>query len=123
VERASGGPDTHGIMRRRAPAHNMAPAGLETCLVCGRDFVQPVSWEPLGDESWWMFLRCGECGISREVTVTNQEAERFESALHTRASMLTGAVRRLEQERMSAEVARFVQALDQDLIDADSFAR
>jgi hypothetical protein len=69
-----------------------------------------------------MFLRCGECAVSREVTVTNAEADRFERALHARASLLAGAARRLEHERLSEEVSAFVTALERDLIDADSFA-
>ena len=107
-------------MRRRATAPKSA--GLETCPVCGRDFVQPVSWEPAGEHRWWMFLRCGECSVSREVTISNAEADRFERALHARASLLSNAARRLEQERLSDDVTAFVTALQRDLIDADSFA-
>ena len=103
-------------MRRRPTTNRKAAAGLETCLVCGRDFVQPVSWEPDGPERWWMFLRCGECGVSREVIVDNDEAGRFEAALHSRAKIVARAVRELEEERISAEVATFVSALEHDLI-------
>ena len=109
-------------MRRRSPATPKPAAGLEMCPVCNRDFVQPVSWEPAGEAAWWMFLRCGECGMSREVAVSNTEADRFERALHARASMLAAEARRLEEERLSAEIDTFVHALDRDLIDADSFA-
>ena len=109
-------------MRRRPPAHPKQDAGLEYCPVCGRDFVQPVSWEPAGEEAWWMFLRCGECGMSREIAVSNAEADRFERALHARASVLAGAARKLEEERLSAQIDAFAAALEQDLIDADFFA-
>jgi len=113
-------------MRHRAHAHqpvNPRPdAGLELCPVCDRDFVQPVDWEPIGDERWWMFLRCAECGMSREVVVSNAQADRFERELHARASVLSNAVRKLEGERMSAEIDAFVTALDRDLIDAADFA-
>jgi hypothetical protein len=110
-------------MRRRPSTPNSnASAGLETCLVCGRDFVQPVSWEPDGPERWWMFLRCGECGVSREVVVSNDEAGRFEAALHARAKLVARAVRELEEERISSEVADFVTALEHDLIVPADFA-
>src|SRR3712207_1388475 len=109
-------------MRRRSPAAKKPDAGLENCPVCGRDFVQPVSWEPANETQWWMFLRCGECGMSREVTVTNEEADRFERALHARASVLAAQVRKLEEERLSAQIDAFADALDRDLIDADFFA-
>ena len=55
-----------------------------------------------------MFLRCGECGVSREVVVSNDEADRFETALHARAKLVARAVRELEEERISSEVADFV---------------
>ena len=110
-------------MKRRLPTSSKAAtAGLEDCPVCGRDFVQPVSWEPAGDAAWWMFLRCGECGMSREVLVTNEEADRYERALHARASVLAGTARKLEEERLSDEIDVFVDALDRDLIGADFFA-
>ena len=109
-------------MRRRTPATKKPDAGLEDCPVCGRDFVQPVSWEPAGETHWWMFLRCGECGMSRELAVSNAEADRFERALHARASVVAGQVRKLEEERLSEEIAAFALALDQNLIDADFFA-
>ena len=118
--------ETACIMKRRLPTTSSkipAPAaGLEDCPVCGRDFVQPVSWEPAGDAAWWMFLRCGECGMSREVAVSNAEADRFERALHARASVLAGTARKLEEERLSAEIDLFAAALEKGVIDADFFA-
>jgi hypothetical protein len=63
-----------------------------------------------------MFLRCGECGVSREVVVSNDEAGRFEAALHDRAKIVARGVRELEEERISSEVADFVSALEHDLI-------
>jgi len=109
-------------MKRRSPATAKPAAGLEICPVCKRDFVQPVSWEPAGEAAWWMFLRCGECGMSREVAVSNAEADRFERALHARASVVAGAARKLEEERLSAEIDAFAAALEKGVIDADFFA-
>ena len=98
-------------------------AGLETCPVCARDFVEPVSWEPVGEERWWIFLRCAECDISREVLVTQVEADRFDAQLSARASMLTREALRLEGERMEAEARAFFTALELDLIDPGDFTR
>ena len=109
-------------MKRRSPATDKPAAGLETCPVCKRDFVQPVSWEPAGEAAWWMFLRCGECGMSREIAVSNADADRFERALHARASVIAAQANQLERERLADEIVAFAAALDQDLIDADSFA-
>jgi hypothetical protein len=113
-------------MKRRAHRQPAVPhhdAGLETCPVCARDFVQPVSWEPVGSDRWWMFLRCADCGMSREVLVTNAEADRFEAELHARASIVSQRARELEGERIEAEAAVFFAALERDLIDAADFAR
>ena len=109
-------------MSRRTRANDKPAAGLEICPVCKRDFVQPVSWEPAGEAAWWMFLRCGECGMSREIAVSNAEADRFERALHARASVLAAQAKQLEEERLSAQIDAFAAALEQDLIDADFFA-
>jgi hypothetical protein len=54
---------------------------LSICVHCARDFVAPVSFEPVGRDRWWMFLRCGQCGVSREVTVSNAEARRYDDEL------------------------------------------
>jgi hypothetical protein len=108
-----------------APHHaspNTTP-GLETCPACKRDFVQPLDWEPEGPDRWWMLLRCAECGVSREVVISNEEADRFEIELHRRADLIAKAAARLEQERMAAEVDAFVEALRRGLIEADDFAR
>ena len=99
------------------------PVRLEICPSCERDYVQPVSWEPAGEDRWWMFLRCAECDASRDVIVSNRDAERFETALHARATVLSRSLRELESEQMAAEAEVFVAALQRDLIDAGDFAR
>jgi hypothetical protein len=70
-----------------------------------------------------MFLRCAECGVSRDALVTNGEAERFEAELHARAAVIARTLRELDGERMALEADRFIAALERDLIDAADFAR
>lgn len=133
--------DTRAIMRRRTAAHALAqslarrlrgpapavapqPApGLETCIACHRDFVQAVEWEEVGQDRWWMFLRCAECGISREVTVSNAVAARYDDELADGAKTMIRAARRLEHERMAAEAEAFLGALHHGLIEPADFAR
>jgi hypothetical protein len=107
-----------GLFRRRSSG----PAGLETCPVCERDFVNPVSWEPAGDRHWWMLLRCGECDAWREVTVSDAAAQRFDVELDRRADMLARAAARLDSQRMAADVETMIAALRRGLIDAADFA-
>ena len=82
--------DTRPIMRHRPNPRPQRPpdsrprscrSSLEVCPACGTDFVNPVEWTAIEDHSWWMHLRCAQCEHSREVTVSNAEAERFDEAL------------------------------------------
>ena len=98
-------------------------AGLETCPVCRRDFVNPVDWEAVDEATWWMLLRCGECDTWREVTVANDTAMRYDVELDRRADAITRAAQRLESQQMAAEVETLITALQRDLIDAADFAR
>ena len=98
------------------------PAGLETCPVCKRDFVNPVAWEPADDRHWWMLLHCGECDAWQEVTVADAEAQRYDVELDRRADMLARAVARLDSQRMAADVETMITALRRGLIDAADFA-
>jgi hypothetical protein len=100
-----------------------APSGLATCVLCRRDFVVPVEWEPRADDRWWMFVRCAHCGTSREVTVSNAVAERFDDELARGSAAIRRAAHRLEQERMAAETEAFVAALQRGLIEPADFAR
>jgi hypothetical protein len=125
--------DTRSIMRHRpnprsrnarpTPGHLPAASTLEVCPACGTDFVNPVEWSAIEDHSWWMLLRCAQCEHSREVTVSNAEAERFDEALDSRADPIARAVRKLDLERMAATVETLIVALQRDLIGPADFAR
>ncbi len=65
------------------------------CVACRRDFVNPVEWEPVGDARWSILLRCGQCGVMRDVTVSDEDAQRFDAALNQRAVPIERAVERL----------------------------
>jgi hypothetical protein len=96
---------------------------LESCALCGDDFVNPVDWEPVGDTHWWMLLRCGACDTWRETTVTNAIASRFDFELDRRLDMLTRALDRLDRRRMAADVDTMIEALRRGLVDAADFGR
>jgi hypothetical protein len=108
------------LTRRR---QNVEKSGrLELCGMCGRDFVNPVDWEPVGSEHWWLLLRCGECETRREVTVTNAVARRYDAELDRRAELLAASLARLDRERMIGQVEAMAIALRLSLIDAADFA-
>jgi len=96
---------------------------LETCLMCGRDYVYPVDWESVEGDHWWMLLRCGECDTWREVTVSDAVAQRFDGELNRRIDVLTGALHKLDLQRMSSWVESFAGALRSGLLDPADFAR
>ena len=102
--------------RRRAAADE-----LTLCALCGSDFVTPVEWAEQGEASWWIRLRCGECGEAREVVVLQATADRFDRALDRACDAIAANLQRLDRERMTAEVEAFATALRLDLLDAADF--
>jgi hypothetical protein len=106
--------------RRRAP--DVEPeTGLDHCELCGRDFVTPIDWEPVGAEHWRLLLRCGECETWREVTVANAVAQRYDVELDRGARVLVASLERMDRERMVGEAEAMTIALELGLIDAADF--
>lgn len=108
---------------RSAPDRVDPHVHLETCAMCGADFVNPVDWEPVGDTHWWMLMRCGACDTWREATVTNAVAARFDLELDRRLDILARALEKIDARAMAVEVETMIQALRRGLIDAADFAR
>ena len=115
-------PDSNWLSRALKRSSRMSEDDLHHCFACGKDYVNPVEWEPVTPEAWWMRLRCGECHVWREVTVTNHVAERFDVELDRRADILARAVARLDRQRMAADVENMIAALRRGLIDAADFS-
>jgi hypothetical protein len=102
---------------------NRRPATLSDCPECGADFVHPVEWSPNDGGTWWMLLRCGACGASREETVPDGDAERYDRELDRAEHRMRLAAERLSRERLEEQADRFATALELDLIGAEDFAR
>ena len=109
-----------GPLRRppRAP-----DADLTVCRACASDFVIPTEWAEQGDSKWWIRLRCGECGESREVVVPDAAAQRYDHDLNRGMDRIAIALHRLDLERMAEEAGSFATALELDLLDAEDFVR
>lgn len=99
-----------------------AGGGLAVCPSCRSDYVVPVDHRVADDDHWWIRLRCGECGNARDVTVTNDEAQRYDCALSKGMAVITRVADELDRESMEHELARLIAALRHDLIDASDFA-
>jgi hypothetical protein len=96
---------------------------LVDCSDCGAPMVNPVDWREEDRTYWWVRLRCGACGRSREVFVTDDDAKQLERDLAPGLREIASTVDRLDRERMLREVDAFTAALDRDLIGPDDFAR
>jgi hypothetical protein len=114
---------------RSAPALEMAinlppdtsNPGLEVCLVCGRDFVSMVRCTKAGGDSWWLLLRCGDCGTWHDTFARDDAVAALHKAIARGRRTLAEGVKSLDLERMGSQVEAFAQALELDLIDADDF--
>jgi hypothetical protein len=110
------------MLEHQPPSRSDAGRGLEICLVCGGDFVNPVDWDALEGHRFWMLLRCGACETWRDVTVSDAAADRFEDALDERTRVLERTLERLDRERMEDEVEAFVAGLHDGRIGPAHFA-
>jgi hypothetical protein len=102
---------------------NRRRATLSDCRECGADFVHPVEWSPNDGGTWWMLLRCGACGSSREEIVPDEVAERYDRELDMAEHRMRLAAERLSRELLEEQADRFATALELDLIGAEDFAR
>ena len=108
-------------MKRLVHRRSRAQARLIICERCQSDFVNPVLWHEHGETHWWIRLRCGECGLVREVTVTNEDAKRFDRELDRGMKMIRASAARLDRERMTADLDILRVALARDLIEPSDF--
>ena len=100
---------------------NRPSASLADCRSCGADFVHPVEWSPDDDQTWWMLLRCGACGDTREATVPEAEAQHFDRELDRAEHRMERLAERLSSERLAAQADSFATALELDLIGPEDF--
>ena len=109
-----------GPLRR---PQSLAPVPrLVVCPSCSADCVVPVDWNEHDEQNWWIRLRCGACGESREVVVPDATAKRYDVELGRGMDEIRAARHRLELEQMAAQADVFAKALQLDLLDAADFA-
>ena len=96
---------------------------LVYCPSCGLDFVNPVRWHPLDESTWWVRLRCGACGLVREVEASNAQVDRLDADLDRGLARIAAVVAELDRVQMAAVSDAFAEALERDLVTADDFRR
>ena len=113
-----------GAFPFRRPAKSSGPkADLTICNSCGSGYVVPTDWAERDEASWWMRLRCGECGSVREAVVSDAAAQRYDHHLEQGMAEITRSLHRQELEQMARDAETFATALELDLLDAGDFVR
>ena len=98
-------------------AHTDAPrTSLHICPECGSILVHPRAIEIWGEDSWWLELRCPECGWMSADVFRQQAIEEFEKELNRGHERLVADLMELVRINMSDYVDRFVYALAADAI-------
>jgi hypothetical protein len=108
---------------RRARGRRLAASTgrLDLCGACGEAFVCPVSWSESGPADWWLLLRCGSCGVNREVLASNATVARYDNQLDEGMQEINFAAERLARAAMAAEADTLSVALERNLLTADDF--
>lgn len=83
-------------------------SALRSCPSCGSTFVVPVDYHVADDDHWWLRLRCGECERSRDVTVSNDDAQRYDRELGTSVVGLRMLVEAIDRDAMERELSVLV---------------
>jgi hypothetical protein len=94
---------------------------LHLCMHCGSDLVQPIAWSETGDGRWDLLLECPNCGRTESGTFTRLQVEQLEERLDEGLAAMLTDLQRLSQANMSADVDRFLAALDADMILPEDF--
>lgn len=108
-------------LRRRRPQHVETPTELHRCPDCGTDFVCPITWTESGPSDWWLLLRCGQCGMRRDVIASNLVVAEFDRVLDEELERIRVEADRLGRESLQAQADSFGTALRMDLLTADDF--
>jgi hypothetical protein len=103
------------VLRRRRP-------NLHRCPLCGSESVSRWRADDLGDGvRARVFLTCAECDTSRVLVATTWAVDAYSRRHERQRFQIALTLRRVERERMAADVDLLVEALRHDLIGPDDF--
>jgi hypothetical protein len=92
------------------------PCEAHVCPLCRSPLVHPTEWQRTGVTCWRVTLRCPNCETVRTVTLGREEVERLNRALYEGTERLARQADQLVRRHFEEETAKFVAALDADLI-------
>jgi len=93
------------------------------CGTCGCDLVYPIDWEPTSKSYWQVTLRCPNCEWVGTGVYSQRTVDRFDAELDRGVDALMRDLDKLAEANMAEDCARFISALDADLISPDDFRR
>jgi hypothetical protein len=96
---------------------------LRRCPACRSRLVCPIAWQEDGDEHWSIDLHCGECAHRWIEVIHNKRAAHYDIQLDRDEHILRQSLRKLERERMAADIEVFADALARDLVGPADFTR
>ena len=106
---------------QRAVATPRHADDLQICPACSSDLVYPLDWAPAANRHWSVALRCPECEWHGGGVYSQDVVDRFDEVLDDGTQALLDDLDLLTRANMEDHVARFVHALDADVILPEDF--
>jgi hypothetical protein len=94
---------------------------LHHCPNCSSELVQPVEWDPAGDDAWSVLLRCPECEVYQSGVFPQAELDAYDAELDRGDALLRVTYLQLSAENMAAEIDAFTRALHAGAILPEDF--
>jgi hypothetical protein len=97
-------------------------AALSVCPSCGSNLLQPLRWEPHGEEEVMVDLRCPECLTWMQGCFSKEDMQELDRLQTAGREEIQCAYESQVAEAMEALIDCLQAALALDLVDADDFA-
>jgi len=98
-----------------------ATRDLHVCPSCGSELVQPLNWSESSDGRWELTLECPNCAWVETGIYERAQVEQLEDQLDEGLAEMISDLQRLTQANMAADVDRFIEALQADVILPEDF--
>jgi hypothetical protein len=89
---------------------------LEECPCCSSTLVYPIDWREAPGGRWELELRCPNCEWRVRDVFGQEQVELFDENLNVATDRVIDALETAARENMSADIERFVAALEADHI-------
>jgi hypothetical protein len=96
---------------------------LKYCKVCHSLFAAlGENWHETSNTTWYLEVRCGECGTWRCGEWRDDDASRWEDSVYADGNTIIAIeVKYQDRARFKHEAETLIKALDLDLLSADDF--